>query len=323
MKNLQFFILNSCITALGFLMFSCTSPVKDQKTDNLKGRISISGAFAMYPLTVKWAEEFKKIHPNVTIDVSAGGAGKGMVDVLNGLVDIAMFSREVSPEEQAKGAWYIAAAKDAVLPTINSLNPVYKEISVKGLKKQEFTEIYITEKIKNWSSIIKTTGNVKINLYTRSDACGAAEMWAKYMGKKQEDLKGVGVYGDPGICDAVKSDQYGIGFNNIAYAYDPKTKKNYDGIAIIPLDVNENGFIDSTENFYDNLDKLTLAIKEGRFPSPPARDLYFVTKGKPDNAVVIEFFKFVLSDGQKYIHEAGYVALDEERLKAETERLSK
>ena len=39
----------------------------------------------------------------------------------------------------------------------------------------------------------------KINVYTRSDACGAAEMWAKYMGKKQEDLKGIGIYGDPGM----------------------------------------------------------------------------------------------------------------------------
>ena len=85
---------------------SCNNPTKKQNPADLQGTISISGAFAMYPLTVKWVEEFKKLHPKVTIDVSAGGAGKGMVDVLNGLVDIAMFSREVSPEEQAKGAWY-------------------------------------------------------------------------------------------------------------------------------------------------------------------------------------------------------------------------
>ena len=56
-----------------------------QKTGNasdkneIKGNISISGAFALYPLTVTWAEEFKKIHPNVNIDISAGGAGKGLV----------------------------------------------------------------------------------------------------------------------------------------------------------------------------------------------------------------------------------------------------
>jgi len=33
--------------------------------DDLKGTINISGAFALYPITVKWAQEFKKIHPGL------------------------------------------------------------------------------------------------------------------------------------------------------------------------------------------------------------------------------------------------------------------
>ncbi|MCK9613331.1 MAG: substrate-binding domain-containing protein [Bacteroidales bacterium] len=321
MKKLLFLLRIALISVFFSCTISCNGPVKEQKSKDLKGKISISGAFAMYPLTVEWAEEFKKIHPDVTMDISAGGAGKGMVDVMNGLVDIAMFSREVSPEEKSKGAWYIATAKDAVLPTINKSNPVFPELAVKGLKRQDFIDIFITGSRKNWSGLVKTSNN-KINLYTRSDACGAAEMWAKYLGKKQEDLKGVGVYGDPGICDAVKNDKYGIGFNNIAYAYDPATKENYNGIGIIPLDINEDGIIDSTESFYDNLDKLINAIKKGQFPSPPARELYFITKGKPEKPVIIEFLRFVLNEGQKYVHEAGYVELSDEKVKAEIEKLN-
>jgi len=323
MKKLTTISLIPCFSVILFFAVSCNHGAKKQNPEDLQGRISISGAFAMYPLTVKWAEEFKKLHPKVTIDVSAGGAGKGMVDVLNNLVDIAMFSREVSPEEQAKGAWFIAAAKDAVLPTINTANPAYKELALKGMKKQDFIDVFITEKIKRWGQLTGGNSNAKINVYTRSDACGAAEMWAKYMGKNQEDLMGIGIYGDPGMSDAIKNDIYGIGYNNVAYAYDAKTKKNYEGIAIIPLDLNENGVIDSSENFYDQLDKLTSAIKEERFPSPPARNLYFVTKGKPSNMLVIEFFKFALTDGQKYIHEAGYVTLNESKLAKETEKLNK
>jgi len=44
--------------------------------------IKISGAFALYPMTVKWTEEYQKIHPETKIEVSAGGAGKGMTDTL-------------------------------------------------------------------------------------------------------------------------------------------------------------------------------------------------------------------------------------------------
>ncbi|MEI6123726.1 MAG: substrate-binding domain-containing protein [Bacteroidota bacterium] len=323
MKRLTFLLIISSVLALFFISESCNNAPKKQNPVDLQGNISISGAFAMYPLTVKWAEEFKKLHPKVSIDVSAGGAGKGMADVLNGLVDVAMFSREVSQEEINKGAWFVAVAKDAVLPTINTENPAYKAIMKRGLTKQEFTDIFLNEKITKWKQLAPTTASEKINVYTRSDACGAGEMWAKFMGKKQEDLKGIGVYGDPGMSDAVKKDKNGVGYNNVIYAYDPKTKKNYDGIGVIPLDLNGNGKIDENENFYANLDSLMAAIKEDRFPSPPARNLYFITKGKTENALVLEFFRFVLNQGQQFIHEAGYVTLNDDKLKAETEKLNK
>jgi len=50
--------------------------------EKITGQISISGAFALYPMTVKWSEEFRKINPDVRIDISAGGAGKGIADAL-------------------------------------------------------------------------------------------------------------------------------------------------------------------------------------------------------------------------------------------------
>lgn len=304
------------------IITSCGNTNKDLKSEELQGHISISGAFAMYPLTLKWVEEYKKLHPKVSIDVSAGGAGKGMTDVLNNLCDIAMFSREITEEEILKGAWHLAVAKDAVLPTINVENPAYGILQNRGLTKKEFARIFVNGNVTNWSSII-TNQNIKIQVYTRSDACGAAEMWAKYLGAKQEDLIGVGVFGDPGMTDAVKNDKFGIGYNNINYAYDIKTKKTYTGLGIIPLDLNDNGKIDSTENVYNSLDLLLTAIKENHFPSPPARNLYFITKGKPENPIIIDFLNFVLHHGQKYIYDAGYVALSEESLKTEILKLEK
>jgi len=50
------------------LLASCMTGKRDNT-------ISISGAWALYPLTVRWADEYKKIHPEVRIDISAGGAG--------------------------------------------------------------------------------------------------------------------------------------------------------------------------------------------------------------------------------------------------------
>ncbi|HPB01449.1 MAG: PstS family phosphate ABC transporter substrate-binding protein [Bacteroidales bacterium] len=308
-----------------FLVFAivvtgCGNKKKEEKSDQLRGNISISGAFALYPMAQKWAEEFMKENPDVRIDISAGGAGKGMTDVLNGMVDMAMFSRSVSPEEESNGAWKIAVAKDVVLPTINAKNPVYTELVTRGLTKEEFEKIYITQEINNWNQL-KLKGSGAINLFTRSDACGAAEMWAKFMGGEQADLKGVGVFGDPGIADAVKNDIKGVGFNNIIYAYDFKTGKVQDGIGIIPIDMNGNGKIDKEENLYSDMKLLTGAIREGKFPEPPARPLYFICKGKPDNQLVVAFLRFILTKGQQWVEESGYVQLPDAMIEAELKKL--
>jgi phosphate transport system substrate-binding protein len=273
-------------------------------------------------MTVKWAEEFRKIHPDVRIDISAGGAGKGIADALSDMVEIGMVSREIYPEELKKGAFPVAVTKDAVVAVVSDQNPVLNDILAKGLKKEAGNNIWITGKIKFWSQAFAVKSASPIHVYTRSDACGAAEIWAKFYGKKQEDLLGVGVFGDPGLAQAVKKDPLGIGFNNIGYVYDATTKKQVKGLRVVPLDLNNNGKIDADENFYNSMNDLIAAIASGKYPSPPARELYFVTKGNPkNNQVLTEFIRWVLTDGQKYVHEAGYIALPKEKIAAEQKKI--
>jgi phosphate transport system substrate-binding protein len=46
------------------------------------------------------------------------------------------------------------------------------------------------------------------------------------------------------------------------------------------------------------------------YPSPPARALYLISKGKPSDPAIISFLQFILSEGQNFIAEAGYVQLE-------------
>jgi phosphate transport system substrate-binding protein len=312
-------------TAMKFTIIAILAVVCLPKTNSqnkLSGQISISGAFALYPMAVKWSEEFRKINPDVRIDISAGGAGKGIADALSGMVEVGMVSREINPEELKKGAFPIAVTKDAVVAVISESNPQLADIMSKGLKKDAGNNIWITGKYTSWAQAFSVKSSSPIHIYTRSDACGAAEMWAKYFGKKQEDLLGVGVFGDPGLAQAVKRDPLGIGFNNIGYAYDAQTKQQVKGLRVVPIDLNNNGKIDDDENFYNSMNDLIAAIASGKYPSPPARELYFVSKGNPkNNRVLTEFIKWILSDGQKFVHEAGYIALPKEKILAEIKKL--
>jgi len=314
------------MTSSSFGQEKANRPAPPNAAKELQGTIRVSGAWALYPMMVKWGEEFKKVHPNIRVDISAGGAGKGAADALSGLVNIGMVSREISPEEIKQGAVYVPVVKDAVFPMMNNENLIlHKGLSQKGIKKQIFMDLWIKGREMTWGEIVQadsktTNAKYKVNVYTRSDSCGAAETWAQYLGKKnQEDLQGIGVYGDPGLAEAVRKDPLGIGFNNLNYAFDFKSGLPPKGLRVVPIDLNENGKIDPKEDLKTK-SRAIQAIASGVYPSPPARDLYLLTKdGFKD--LSREFIRWILTDGQKYVDETGYIQLTKTQVNAALKKL--
>jgi phosphate transport system substrate-binding protein len=296
-----------------------TAAAANASTDGTS--ISFSGGFALYPLVQRWTEEYSKLHPEIKFDVQAGGAGKGMTDVLAGAVNVAMLTREIRKEETDKGAVAIPVAIDAVVFTINANNPVAKEIAAKGLTKDQLARIFIKGDKLTWGELLGTDNKSAISVYTRADAAGAAEQAAKYLGAKaQDDLKGIGVQGDPGLLEAIRKDTNGIGYNNYNFAYDLSTSKPLDSVGIVPLDQDGNGKVDDGEAVYATTKELTVAIAAHKYPWPPSRELFLVTKGAPTGAVK-DFIKWALSDGQAFIDSAGYVAIPADKLTSALESL--
>lgn len=296
-----------------FAVSSCGGGRK-AKEGELQGKISLSGAFALYPLVVRWAEEFRQLHPAVKIDISAGGAGKGMTDVLANVVDLGMVSREIYSPETAKGVVAFAVAKDAVVPTVNAANPALADLLKTGLSREAAQKLWLAGRSGTWGDLAGTSDKNPVHVYTRSDACGAAETWALWLGQNQEDLEGTGVFGDPGVAAAVQKDKLAIGFNNLSYAYDETTRLPNAGIVVLPLDVDGNGTIDPEEMFYATKDEIIAAIAADKYPSPPARDLYLVTNGIPTDPAVVEFLKYILTAGQAENVPAGYIGVSDEKL---------
>lgn len=312
----KIFLLSSIILSIMFtiIISGCSSSdKKNQQTEGETVRVAISGAFALYPLVTVWAEEFNKTHPNIQFDIQAGGAGKGMADVLAGATDIGMFSRTIAQAEKDRGVWWVAVTKDAVLPTISAKNPFRSELHKLGVTQPELSSIWLSENEPSWNEIVDlgSAGNKPITVFTRSDASGAAETFATYLGVHQEDLNGVGVMGDPGLADAVRKDPLSVGYNNTIYVYDVESGQKNEGIDVIPLDLNENGVIDEDEDFYDNFDSILKAVGSGKYPSPPARELYLISNGEPEKQAAVTFIEWVLTDGQEFVRPSGYVPLDE------------
>jgi len=309
-RMIRFLLVLSLVALLlGACGKNAPAPIPTAQPDTLKGTITVSGAFALYPMMTSWAEEFQKIHPNVQFNISGGGAGKGMTDALSGAVDIGMVSRAIKPAEVSQGAYGVGVVKDAVFPVVNAKNPVITDIMAKGITQDTFRKIFITGEIKTWGEAVgRPEITDEIHLYTRSDSAGAADVWAQFIGGKgQADLKGIGVNGDPGLLDAVIKDTLGIGYNNLGYAFDLSTGGLPAGAIVVPIDANKNGTADPDE-IISTLAQASNAVATGKYPSPPARVENVVTKGKP-SGLIQTFIIWILTDGQKYVPEAGFVQL--------------
>ncbi|MDI9549655.1 MAG: extracellular solute-binding protein [Chloroflexota bacterium] len=301
------------LTILLSLLPACSSGGAKADTAGTAS-ITISGAFALFPLVTVWTEEYEKINPNISFDVQAGGAGKGMTDMLSGAADIAMLSREPRQAELDQGAYLVPVTVDAVVGVFNAGNPHKADVLAHGITPEQAGRIWISGETTTWGQWLGNDAAESINVYTRSDSAGAAEMWALFAGgEAQEELQGTAVNADPGLAEAVRQDPLGVGYNNVGFAYNPVTGEPNEGLAIIPIDLNANGRIDPDEDFYRSRDDLTKAIATHIYPFPPARVLYLVTKGEPTPAVR-DFFRWILNDGQAFVAEAGYVALTENRI---------
>jgi phosphate transport system substrate-binding protein len=287
----------------------------------LSGTISVSGAFALYPMMTVWAEEFTKLHPDVQFDVQGGGAGKGMTDTIAGAVDIGMISRSIKDEETTQGIFWVSVTKDAVFPIINAENPVAAQILEKGISQEIFGKIYITGEITTWGQVIgDPTITDEIHVFTRSDSSGAAEQWAKFGGgKAQEDLKGVGVNGEPSILGEIIKDPLAIGYGNLNSIFDLTSGTLVPGIVIPPIDIDNNGKADAVEIYKVKEDAFG-AVANGTYPSPPARFENLATMGKPEG-LSLAFINWILTDGQQYLESAGFVPLTPEQQAESLEKL--
>lgn len=276
--------------------------------------LRVSGAWALYPLMVRWGEAYHQAHPSVRIDVAAGGAGKGIADTLAGLADLGMVSREVTQEEGARGAVCLPVARDATLLIMNAANPSAGPIQARGFTRETSQALWLKEQPLYWGQFAGDGSQARVQVFTRSDSCGAAETWAKYLGGRQQDLAGIGVYGDPGIAEAVRKDLHAVAYCNLNYAYDARSGLPVLGLRVIPIDVNGDGRIQPQEDLGTKA-KAIAAIRNGVLPSPPARDLGLVAKQRFQGPAAA-FVAWILTDGQKLVDPTGYIEISPRQLQA-------
>jgi len=293
------------------VLFSCTAgnreaPPVQQAPAELTGEFTISGAYAIFPLLKVWADDFMEQHPGVSISLSRQGTGKGLEMLKEGNSNIAMISREMSPEEEAMGFAIFAVAKDAVVPIINTRNPVIGQVMEKGLSHKELQILFSMETKPGWGDLYMKDCRAPVSVYTRSDASGAAQIWANFLLLEVGDMKGIPLEGDDQMVRQVMQDTNAIGFCNMIYVWDSATTQIHDVLQVLPIDQNYNGRIDHREAIPRNINDMRRHIQLGKYPHSLCRYLYLVINPDNSNEALKAFLVYVMTEGQGLVEVSGY-----------------
>ena len=108
---------------------------------------------------------------------------------------------------------------------------------------------------------------------------------------------------------AIQEDPYAIGICKIPDIVDSRSQRTHNQIAILPIDKNGNGQIDYKENIYGDLDAFSRGVWIGKYPRALASNIYFVSSSQPENKSEVAFVKWILTDGQVFLDNHRFAAL--------------
>jgi phosphate transport system substrate-binding protein len=294
--------------------------VGNNDTASLSGTIRISGTMALNSMMKKWVSEFSADNPKAKISFNENPTDKGIEDILAGKTDLAMAECPLTKDEKEKGMWSAAVALDAIVPVISFDNDYIQALVMNGLTKEKLTGIF-TGKIKSWGQLTGRKINEPVKVFIQSDSSGNTYTWLEFLGLKAGEMKGEKMASVDDMLKSLASTKSGIGYCSIRNVYDQGTGFRKEGIYIVPVDFNGNGAIDDNEQYYDNFSLLSKAIAAGKMPTPPARELYIVAKTKPKDKLMMEFVKWILTIGQNYMPETGYINIQRGKANAALETL--
>jgi phosphate transport system substrate-binding protein len=256
------------------------------------------GSDTMVNLAQAWAEEYAKVDPNVSVEVSGGGSGVGIAALINKTADIANSSRKLEPQEEEKAnasahgkPTEFVVGYDGLAIYVSKDNPL-EQISV-----EELGDIYREGgKLTKWSELgVKAIPGAKgdeIIRVSRQNNSGTYAYFREHVVGKKNDFKqgSLDMSGSKDVVEQVGKTAGAIGYSGLGYAT--------PAVKILKVS-NKKGEPAVMPSVATVLDKTY----------PIARPMFMYTPGAPAPHVK-KYLDWVMSPaGQKVVEQTGYVPL--------------
>ncbi|MBP1634306.1 MAG: pstS [Acidobacteria bacterium] len=290
-----------------------------QKVSGVSGNLNSVGSDTMNNMMTLWAETFRRMYPNVKVQVEGKGSSTAPPALISGTSQLGPMSRQMRASEldQFESRYgykptELQTSYDALAVYVNKDNPI------KQLTLAQVEAIFSKTRKRGFKQDVRTWGqlgltgdwaNRPISLYGRNSASGTYGFFKEHVLKNGDYKDSVKEQpGSASVVQGVTEDRYGIGYSGIGY--------RTSGVKSVPLAETDKGPF-SDGSYAD--------VQSGKYPL--WRFLYlYVNKapGKPLDPLVGEFVKLVFSqEGQAVVVKDGYMPLSAEQAKAQLAKVSK
>lgn len=272
------------------------------KASGVSGNLSSVGSDTLANLMTLWAEEFKRVYPNVNIQIQAAGSSTAPPALSEGTSNFGPMSRKMKDKETAAFEAKYGYKATPIRVAIDALAVyAHKDNPIEGLTIPQVDAIFsatrkcgYSEDIANWSQV-GVEGLGSIQLYGRNSVSGTYGYFKKKSLCKGDFKDNVNEQpGSASVVQGVTKSLNGIGYSGIGY----KTS----GVKAIALTKKEGKpFIAATKENAAN----------GTYPL--SRYLYVYVNKAPNKPLApkeLEFVKLIMSKvGQEVVVKDGYVPI--------------
>jgi phosphate transport system substrate-binding protein len=275
------------------------------KTSGVSGSLSSVGSDTLANLMTLWGEEFKRLYPNVSIQIQAAGSSTAPPALTEGTATLGPMSRQMKSEEieafESKHGYKptaVPVAVDALAVYVHKDNPIV------GLTLPQVDAMFSATRACGYDQDIKTWGEVGVTgelatqvvqLFGRNSVSGTYGYFKEAALCKGDFKNSVNEQpGSASVVQGVTKSLNGIGYSGSGY--------RTSGVRLLPLARKTGGeFIEpSAEN-----------ALSGKYPL--ARYLYVYVNKNPNAPLAPlegEFLRMVLSKtGQLVVVKDGYIPL--------------
>jgi len=287
------------------------------RTQGISGSLKSVGSDTMNNEMALWGEGFRKIYPNVKIEIEGKGSATAPPALTAGTSQFGPMSRQMKAEEVDTFEKKYGYRPTEVRTSIDMLAIyVNKDNPIKCLSLQQVDAIFSKTRRGGAKSDIRTWGDLgltgewaskPISLYGRNSASGTygyLKEHALFKGDYKDSVKEQP--GSSSVVQGVASDRYAIGYSGIGY-------KTAD-VRVVPLSTSTGG--QCVEATPDN-------AFSGEYPL--ARFLYLYVNKSPNgklDPLRKEFVTYVLSrEGQEAVVKDGYLPLPSSLISQERQKL--